>query len=380
MAKLNKKKRARSLPKTGLSGVPFDKGLRSTLDYFHMDVDRKIVSEVLKTWVKNTYSKSDAKAILAQPEWKFSTYTHYGCIAYWKNTKQDIWCNKLDQPQIDRYSESLTKYFNEMIEPGKVLLKEKQLKAKENANLIVLSPQQRLQKKIGDTIIQDMLELEDEWIEGKETSLDLYNRFKFHGLSGSATLPVRAMIEGWLLDYEDAYFKRCEQAVEGYSHLKKSELNRRINVCHSMLNDLDRIKLATKATRKVKIKKPVTADKQVAKVKYMKEDTNYKLVSINPINIIGNIRLYTFNTKKRILSEYVTMDPKGFVIKGTTKQNFDKDQSRQVKLRKPDILQSVLKDRPTVVSKNWNETIKTKSSLPNGRLNEDTILLRVHNK
>ena len=147
-----------------------------------------------------------------------------------------------------------------------------------------------------------------------------------------------------------------------------------------MLADLDRIKSATKATRKIRTKKPMSADKQVAKVKYMKEDTNFKLVSINPVTIIGNIRLYTFNTKRRILSEYVTMDPKGFSIKGTTIQNFDKDQSRQVKLRKPDILQSVLKDRPTVVSKNWNETIKTKSSLPNGRLNEDTILLRVHNK
>ena len=377
---LNKKKRARAIPRTGLNAVPFDKGLRSTLDYFHMDVDRKIVSEVVKTWIKNTYSKPDAKAILAHPEWKFSTYTHYGCIAYWKNTKQDIWCNKLDQPQIDRYSESLTKYFNEMIESGKELLKEKALKAKETANIIVLSPQQRLQKKIGDTIMQDLLELEDEWIEGKETTLNVYNRFKFHGLSGSATIPVRAMIEGWLLDYEDAYHKRCEQAVEGYSHLKRPELNRRIKACNEMLADCDRIKSAQKATRKLRIKKPQTADKQVAKVKYKKEDANFKLVSVNPVTIINSARLYTFNTKRRILAEYVTIDPKGFTIKGTTIQNFDKDQSRQVKLRKPDILQSVLNDRPTVIAKTWRETIKTKSSLPNGRLNEDTILLRVHNK
>ena len=39
---------------------------------------------------------------------------------------------------------------------------EKALKAKETANVIVLSPQQRLQKKIGDYIMQVMLELEDE--------------------------------------------------------------------------------------------------------------------------------------------------------------------------------------------------------------------------
>ena len=380
MAKLNKKKRARSLPKTGLNGVPFDKGLRRTLDYFHSEVDRKVTSECLKTYIKNTYSKTEAKAILAHPEWKFATYSHHGCIAYWINTKQEMWCNALDQDQIDRYKQALPNYFDPMIKEGYELLKEKALKAKETANVIVLSPQQRLQKKIGDTIMQDMLELEDEWIEGKESTLDVYNRFKFHGLGGSATLPVRTMIEGWLLDYEDAYHKRCEQAVEGYSHLKRPELNRRIKACNDMLADLDRIKSATKATRKIRTKKPMTADKQVAKVKYMKEDTNFKLVSINPVNIIGNVRLYTFNTKKRILSEYVTMDPKGFSVKGTTIQNFDKDLSKQVKLRKPDILQSVLKDRPNVIAKTWSETIKTKSSLPNGRLNEDTILLRVHNK
>ena len=59
---------------------------------------------------------------------------------------------------------------------------------------------------------------------------------------------------------------------------------------------------------------------------------------------------------------------------------FDKDLSKQVKLRKPDIIQSELKDRPNLIAKTRSETIKTKSSLPNGRLNEDTILLRVHNK
>ena len=54
------------------------------------------------------------------------------------------------------------------------------------------------------------------------------------------------MIEGWLLDYEDAYLKRCDQAVEGYSHLKRPELNRRVKACKDMLEDLDKIKSATK--------------------------------------------------------------------------------------------------------------------------------------
>ena len=380
MAKGIRKKVIRRAPKTGLNAVPFDKGLSRTLDYFHADVDRKDFMDVLKTYVKNNYTKSQISQILVNPDWKFSTYSHHGCTAYWINTKQDIHCKKFTQETIDGFVDGLKKYCDKLLEEGKPLLEEKKLKSLERKNIIVLSPQEKLQRKIGDTIMQDLLELEDEWIEDKQTSLNVYNQFKLHGLSGSATQPVRTMIEGWLLDYEDAYHKRCDQAVEGYSHLTRSELNRRIKECNNMLMDLDRIKSATKATRKVKIKKPQSADKQVARIKYCKEDSNYKLVSINPVTIINSMRLYTFNIKNRLLGEYVTMDPKGFIVKGTTIQNFDKDMSRQVKLRKPEEFISIVMSKTHLqINKEWN-TLSTKSSVPNGRINGDIILLRVMNK
>mgnify|MGYP003120588011 CR=1 FL=1 len=108
----------------------------------------------------------------------------------------------MSQSILDEYVTSFKNYLINLIKPGEILLNEKKLKEKEKGNVIVLSPQQRLQKKIGDTIIQDLLELEDQWIEGKETSLNVYEQFKLYGLSGSATLPVQTMVEGWLLDYE----------------------------------------------------------------------------------------------------------------------------------------------------------------------------------
>ena len=376
MAKRKMKAKYRR-PRTGLSAVPFDKGLRRTLDYFHGEMDRKAFSEVLKTYVKNHYNKSDAKAILSNPEWKFTTYSHYACIAYWINTKQKIWCKNLDQDQIDRYEQGLAKYFDPMIKEGHVFLKEKALKAKEQANVIVLSPMQRLQKKIGDTIMQDLLELEDEWILDKETTIDIYQRFKYHGLPASATIPCREMIEGWLLDYSDAYHKRCPQAVEGYSHLKRPELNRRLKACETMLSDLDRIKSVAKATRKVRVKKPVAADKQVARVQYCKMDSDFKLESINPIQMIGKCRLFTFNVKTRILTEYFTQAPDGFVISGSTIKNFQKEFSRCTKLRKPDeFLSSVLSKTPKQIDVSFKQ-LTTKINVPNGRLNKDTILLRV---
>ena len=374
---VRKKKVIRKIPKTGLNAVPFQNGFQSTLHYFQYDIEKKQVGDIVKTYIKNNYNKDDARYILSHPDWKFSTYSHYGCIAYWLNTNQEITCKKLSQTVLDEYLISFKNYLSELIEPGKIILKEKKLKEKEKGNIVVLSPQQRLQKKIGDTIIQDLLELEDEWIKGKETSLNVYEQFKLYGLSGSATLPVQAMVEGWLLDYEDAYFKKCEQAVESYSHLKKSELNRRINECHSMLNDLAKIKLATRAMRKVKINKPKSADKQIKNVNYKKEDNNYKLVSINPIQIVGSVMLYTFNTKYKVLTQYVTRAGNGFEISGSTIKNFSKEDSRSITLRKPDeILPIIMSKSQTQIDKEWNN-LTTKTTTPNGRINKETILLRV---
>ena len=217
-------------------------------------------------------------------------------------------------------------------------------------------------------------------MDGEKTTIDLYNQFKKYGLSNSATIPVREVVEGWLLDYEDALYARCDQAVEGYSHLKKAELKRRVKSCQDMLLDLDRIKSAAKATRKTRVKQPQAADKQVRNVKYKTEDANFKLTSINPVQIIGKIRLYTFNTKTRMLTEYITQAVNGFEISGTSIKNIDQVNSRQIKLRKPDeFLPHVLTKTVRQIDTEWKK-LTTKQSVPNGRLNADTILVRVLDK
>ena len=225
--------------------------------------------------------------------------------------------------------------------------------------------------------MQDLMELEDDWIDGNQTTINIYERFKYHGLPPSATKPCREMIDGWLLDYGDAYHKSCPQAVEGYSHLKRPELNRRIKACEDMLADLNRIKSVAKVTRKVRIKKPVAADKQVARVQYCKMNAEFKLESVNPIQIIGKYRLFTFNVKTRIFSEYFTQAPNGFTIQGSSLKSFEKEFSRCTKLRKPDeFLLDVLSKTPKQIDVKF-KTLTTKVNVPNGRINSDTILLRV---
>jgi len=380
MAKRKKKKLLGRVSKSGVGAVSFEKGFNYVLRHFHDEVDKKEISELTRGFVKKNYSKADAKNILANPEYSFNMFTHHGATVYWSEiVKTDA---KYDGEVFQQYLKGFKTYLSKINLDGARIIKEKELEKKLKGNVVTLSPVQRLQNKINETIMQDLLTLEDEWIDGQETTLDVYNQFKLHGLSGSATIPVRAMIEGWLLDYEDAYLKRCADAVEGYSHLKRSELNRRVKACKDMLDDLDKIKAATKATRKVRIKKPQSAIKQVAKLKYQKEDTTFKLVSINPLTIIGSTRLFAFNTKYKKIIEYVTQDPNGFNISGSTIKNFDKELSSEYTLRSGQLgfIETVLRKTPNQIDKIRSETIKTKASSPNGRINDNTILLRVVDK
>ena len=366
--KLRKKKEISR--RKGASLIPFQDGWEATHYYFQTEVTKKDIMNYIKTYVKNNFTKAEARKILAVPEYKFNV-PHYGCTAFWLNSKLDL--NENIQP----YVKGIKKHYTNLITLGEKILNEKKIEKKVSVSI---SPMERLQKKISDTIMQDLLDLEDQWIEGEKVTIDLYKLFQSHSLSGSATMPVRQVVEGWLLDYEDAYYKRDEQAVEGYSHLKKPELNRRIKACQEMLLDLDKIQSAAKANRKVRVPKAKSADKQVAKVQYKKEDNDFKLVSINPILLVGSRRLFAFHCKERYLIEYCTQSVNGFEISGTTIKNIDSFNSRQVRLRKPDeFIPIVLKKTIKQIDSEWKK-LTTKTTVPTGRINKDIILLRVMDK
>lgn len=366
-----KKVKVRARPKTGLAGAPLNDGFDKFKYYIHMEADRKDISDVTKGYIKNTFSKEDAKAILANPEYNFYMYSVHGAAIYWVKT--------LEQELPENYANAMPRineFYKSLIEPGKKLILEKEAEASATSNVVVLTPQQRLFNKIQETVMFDLDDLEDAWIGGEEPEFDMYNTFKKHGLSGSHVAPVLNRLEGWLLDYEDAYHKRCEQAMEGYSHIARPALRRRIELIKNMISDLGRVKASAKATRKTRTPKPRAADKQVAKLQFLKESNEFKVTSILPITVIGSMRLYVFNVKTKELTEYVSNSSKGFEIKGTTLQNVD-EQSRKIKLRKPEEVLPIVQLKTIKQIDNTWQTLTTKTSSPNGRLNSDCVLLRV---
>jgi len=391
---IKKKTVAPRRPRTGLAAAPVDKGFMHFKDYFNLDLDRKESVKLIKAYVKANCSKSDAAAILACPEYVFNVRIHIAACMHWSNLGLEFEKRIINRSvlqsdgslkivEVESFydgHEAIRRFIEETTKTGKEILLAKNEDTGAKSNVVVLTPLQRYQAKLNDTILTDLDELEDLWIGGEEPDFDLYNRFRYHGLTGKAAEPVRKILEGWLLDFNDAYHKRCDQAVEGYSHIKRSVMRRRIKHVELMLADCDKLKAASAATRKVRKPRVKSADKQVVKMRYKKEDKDFKIVSINPISIIGAMRLYVFNAKTREITEYVSGSTSGFSVRGTTLQAVDLENSRKIRLRKPDDFLPIVQSKTIKQIDNaWNK-LTTKESKPNGRINDDCILIKVQDK
>ena len=243
-----------------------------------------------------------------------------------------------------------------------------------------VSIQDRVRLKVHATILEDIRDVEERWAAGEDKVVfDAYTRLKTHELPAMACSYAIPWVQNLVDLYSDAMNKNCDQAVEAYKHLSKTQLKERVKILNKALDDIKRYQANSKTVRKVRTKKPVAATKQVAKIKFLKESPEFKLVSINPASIVGAMRLFVFNVKTRTLSEYVSSGPNGFAIKGTTLQGWDENGSRSKKLRKPeDLLPLVLSKTPRQIDNAWKK-LTTKDTSPNGRLNEDTILMRISN-
>ena len=79
----------------------------------------KILPIFLKNYIKAKFSKSDVKAILTNPEYKFTTFSHHSATAYWLNTEQ-----KVDE-LISQYVDGLKRYCNELLGTWKTSYKGK---------------------------------------------------------------------------------------------------------------------------------------------------------------------------------------------------------------------------------------------------------------
>jgi hypothetical protein len=160
-----------------------------------------------------------------------------------------------------------------------------------------------------------------------------------------------------------------------YYEMPKSKIKSILGVMVTIVTDSERLAQNVNKARKPRKKKAVSFEKQVSKLKFKEKDDNFKIQSINPVNILGADQVWVFNVKTRRLGVYIALDASGLTVKGSTITNYSISSVSKT-LRKPEkTLTSVLTGGKISLRKIM-ESINSKEVSLNGRLNKDTIILR----
>jgi len=191
---------------------------------------------------------------------------------------------------------------------------------------------------------------------------------------------VRGVMEyyaGWFAELAEASERNADpQLKEAYAYLTKKQLKERVDLFSGIIADCESYLSNSRKSvvRKPRKTKPKTADKLVGKLKFQKEHTELKIVSVDPTKIIGARELWVFNTKYNVLAHYVS--DQGLSVKGTTLQGFNEEGSQQKKLRKPADTLPLITGSTAKAAERAFENLKTKEASTNGRINEFTVILR----
>ena len=243
-----------------------------------------------------------------------------------------------------------------------------------------MSPADIIKQRTSD-FIAEIEEVIDTWTEGVWLDIENYSVYNELKKIDASSNVAKAIIEYYTPhkdELNELLQKKTPDLVEGYKHLtltKKKELLKLITV---IIDDAEQFLTSKKAVRKTRTVKPKSAAQQVSKVLYLKESAEYKVTSVDPMNIIGASEMYLFNVKYRTLIHVVTQSSSGFTLKGTTLQGIDVTNTSKKMLRKPDEALKELMSMTKAKSLQFFNTIKTTPSEFTGRINNETIILKVY--
>jgi len=239
-----------------------------------------------------------------------------------------------------------------------------------------ISIQERLREKIGE-IAGELEGAIDEYIESDfkiEKSPMALMQEKAKGMHATKLIEI---FRKRRVEFDEVLNTDDKQIKEGYSNFTRPQLKKLIAYCDSIILDAMKIAGEAKINRKPRKVKKKTPEQLVSKMLYLDKFDELKLQSIPAKQIIGATQLWVYNTKYKKLGVYIAEDAGGFTVKGSCLLNYSESKSVQKAIRKPaEVLPEAMK-AGKIVLRNLLGKLTTKESLLGGRINRDTILLRV---
>jgi hypothetical protein len=362
-----------------------------TKHFVHYEIESKEWGTRVKEYIKKNYDKKIVSLINRLPDWKVSSASHWATTAFLLETKPDM------VPEV--YRSGIDKWINLLATEGATIVEEK--KSDDVVKKVVYVPS--IQDRINDQS-KDACEAIEEWLEEYIVDPVTFNTkgFDFPGhfakmkISQAHARKIKKYYESWAEEAnivvnmltpaqiekikDEKEKDEAQQVREGYSNVSKANAKKWAEALENLLGACNVVIESSNATRKPRAKKAPSKDKLVAKLKYKDQDNKYQIVSVNPLELLGATEVWVFNVKTRKLGKYVAAeDCRTMTVKGTTLIGFDESKSVQKTLRKPEEVIKEFKKSGKVKLRTFMTEINSVEIKLNGRLNEDTVILKIDN-
>jgi hypothetical protein len=353
-----------------MSQEEFDHFLRKGFFYYNYFYAQKDLKKHAVKWMQeNKYSKADVSAFIRSPD-RAIPMTAYGLL--------------MSHRQGMPFREKELTYFKQQIanaiaaadlEPAESATGSKPTQIVAPAKVPTI--QDRLNEKTSEHL-SHFEGLYDEVVTGAAVDPRAYDYFVANNVPQGQLGKFEDYVETQRMYLTAAVDKMDEQYVEAYKHYRAADFKRHFAFLDAIQTAIDQYRQVKKATKKARVKRAPNKEKIVSKLKFLKEEKTLKLVSINPVDIIGAQELWAYNTKTRKLYKYIADSLTGPLgIKGTSIINFDTAKSVGKTLRKPDEKLKEFAKASKVQLRKFLDEIKATETVGNGRINLDMILLKV---
>ena len=339
------------------SGVINDSELGSTLSWYSQNKKSKDSQKYANDFIKKKLKLDASSVVKTKPP-------QFGFI-----------CRIVTNGGV--LSEERQKWFDEQVE----LIREEI--AKVQTNIVI----EKVKK--GPSIQDRIREKANECIGELEGQIDILIDSKFTAnVMPFAVMHTLAIKDGqtkfivdWIKtkrnEFDEVLNTDDKELKEGYSNFSKTEVKKIIAYCDQVILDCQKVSAITTASRKPRKRKAKSPEQLTAKMNFMPEFKELSLTSVKSTDIIGAMSLWVYNTKTRKLGVYHAEDAGGLSVKGSSILNFVESKSMQKKLRKPEQMLPEVLNGGKVFLRNVMESIRAVDSKLTGRINADTILLKV---
>lgn len=247
----------------------------------------------------------------------------------------------------------------------------------------VVSIQDRIREQAGASS-EELDAAIDAWIMDPESfdpkAFKIINLLRGKSVKGGQSRYIKSYFQSTYNELlELANGSADEQLREAYRHNSRKNVKKLIEFYESIMTACDQIAAEAKIMKKPRTKKVKPAEDQIKKMKFCMKDDKLSIVSVSPVGIIGAQGLVTYNIKTRKIGYIISKSSTGLGVKGTTLINFS-EKSFQKTLRNPSLQLKEFKEQNTQKRfETWfNKTIKTTETKHTGRINEDTIILKIY--